>query len=86
MRAAPVVAHGDHLALERVEGSEQGRRAVPLVVMGHGSAAALLHRQAGLGPDNHNENPKPFIWTAKAADIQEKVKRARAALNNRHSA
>jgi len=36
--------------------------------------------------DQHNENPKPFIWTAKAADILEKVKRARAALNNRHSA
>ena len=36
--------------------------------------------------DQHNENPKPFIWTAKAADILEKVKRARTALNNRHSA
>jgi transposase len=34
----------------------------------------------------HNENPKPFIWTAKAADILEKVKRARRALHNRHSA
>ena len=28
--------------------------------------------------DRHNRNPKPFIWTAKAADILEKVKRARA--------
>ena len=28
----------------------------------------------------HNEEPKPFIWTAKASDILEKVKRARAAL------
>ena len=36
--------------------------------------------------DNHNENPKPFIWTAKAADILEKVKRARTALHNRQSA
>src|SRR6201993_5201932 len=36
--------------------------------------------------DHHNENPKPFIWTAKAADILEKVKRARAALHNRQSA
>jgi transposase len=36
--------------------------------------------------DHHNENPKPFIWTAKAADILEKVKRARTALHNRHSA
>jgi transposase len=31
--------------------------------------------------DRHNESPKPFIWTAKAADILEKVKRARAVLN-----
>jgi transposase len=36
--------------------------------------------------DHHNENPKPFIWTAKASDILEKVKRARAAQNNRQSA
>jgi len=36
--------------------------------------------------DRHNENPKPFIWTAKATDILEKVKRARTSLNNRHSA
>ncbi len=27
----------------------------------------------------HNTNPKPFVWTAKASDILEKVKRARAA-------
>lgn len=36
--------------------------------------------------DRHNENPKPFIWTARAGDILEKVKRARRALNKRHSA
>ncbi len=36
--------------------------------------------------DKHNQNPKPFIWTAKASDILEKVKRARRALDNRHSA
>jgi transposase len=36
--------------------------------------------------DCHNEHPKPFIWTAKAADILEKVKRARVALHNRPSA
>lgn len=35
---------------------------------------------------NHNQNPKPFIWTAKASDILEKVKRARKVLHNRHSA
>jgi len=33
--------------------------------------------------DKHNDNPKPFIWTAKASDILEKVKRARKALGNR---
>ena len=32
--------------------------------------------------DRHNENPKPFIWTAKVSDILEKVKRARRSLNN----
>ena len=31
--------------------------------------------------DRHNESPKPFIWTAKAADILEKVKRTRAVLD-----
>jgi len=36
--------------------------------------------------DRHNENPKPFIWTARASDILEKVKRARRALDKRHSA
>jgi transposase len=32
--------------------------------------------------DQHNERPKPFIWTAKASDILEKVKRARQTLLN----
>ena len=36
--------------------------------------------------DKHNDAPKPFIWTAKASDILEKVKRARAARDNRPSA
>jgi transposase len=36
--------------------------------------------------DRHNENPKPFIWTARAGDILEKVKRARRALNKHQSA
>ena len=30
---------------------------------------------------HHNQQPKPFIWTAKASDILEKVKRGRAALD-----
>jgi transposase len=45
-----------------------------------------LIMEIGAYIDQHNETPKPFIWTARAADILEKVKRARAALNNRHSA
>ena len=32
--------------------------------------------------DHHNERPKPFIWTASAKDILEKVKRARNTLVN----
>lgn len=32
--------------------------------------------------DQHNDHPKPFIWTATANDILEKVKRARKALVN----
>jgi len=36
--------------------------------------------------DQHNEQPRPFIWSAKAADIREKVKRARRTLDNPPSA
>jgi transposase len=36
--------------------------------------------------DKHNQRPKPFIWTAKASDILEKVKRAHRSLDNRRSA
>lgn len=32
--------------------------------------------------DHHNAHPKSFVWTKKAADILEKVARARKALNN----
>jgi transposase len=35
--------------------------------------------------DAHNENPKPFIWTAHANSIIEKVGRARVALNKTRS-
>jgi len=34
----------------------------------------------------HNDDPKPYIWTKKARDILEKVKRARARLDKLHSA
>ena len=36
--------------------------------------------------ETHNEEPAPFIWTAKACDILEKVKRGRAKLDNIQSA
>ena len=36
--------------------------------------------------DRHNHKPKPFIRTARASDILEKVKRARRALHKRQSA
>jgi transposase len=36
--------------------------------------------------EQHNAQPKPFIWTAKAKDILEKVKRGKAALLNCPSA
>jgi len=35
--------------------------------------------------DKHNENPKPFIWTAASKDFLAKVMRGKEALNNRHS-
>ena len=34
----------------------------------------------------HNDNPKSMVWTAKAEDILEKVRRARATLDNLQSA
>ena len=37
-------------AVEDVQGREQRGRAVPDIVVGHRTGAALLHRQAGLGP------------------------------------
>jgi transposase len=36
--------------------------------------------------DRHNQKPKPFIWTASACDILEKVKRARRSLLKGQSA
>ena len=35
--------------------------------------------------DQHNDNPNPYIWTAAASDILEKVKRARRTLDKRQS-
>jgi hypothetical protein len=32
--------------------------------------------------DDHNQETRPFVWTAKAPGLLDKVTRARAALNN----
>jgi len=47
----PVALHiaADHGSVEHVHRREQGGRPVALVVVGHGSGAALLEGQAGLG-------------------------------------
>jgi transposase len=34
--------------------------------------------------EHHNADPKPFVWTAQAADILEKVARGRQALESVH--
>jgi len=36
--------------------------------------------------DNHNVDPKPFVWTASAVSILEKVRRGRQALESLHFA
>ena len=40
----------DDRTVQHVERGEQRRRAMPFVIIGHRTGAALLHRQAGLGP------------------------------------
>lgn len=44
-----------------------------------------LKQAIGQYINNHNNNPKPFIWTATAKDILEKVKRGREKLNKLHT-
>ena len=39
----------EDLALKDIESGEQGGDAMPLVIVGHGSGATLLHRQSRLG-------------------------------------
>jgi hypothetical protein len=34
--------------------------------------------------ENHNTDPKPFIWTKSAGDILEKVARAKQTLESQH--
>jgi hypothetical protein len=42
-------ATADDAAVEHAEGGEQGGGAVPLIIVGHGLAAAWLQGQPGLG-------------------------------------
>jgi hypothetical protein len=48
--AVPLHALADHGAVENIQRREQGCGAVADIVVRHGPGAALLHRQAGLGP------------------------------------
>jgi hypothetical protein len=50
-----------------------------------GAASSKTIMAIGNYIDQHNQNPKPFIWTAKASDILEKVTRAQASLDKRLS-
>jgi hypothetical protein len=34
--------------------------------------------------ENHNADPKPFVWTKSASQILEKVARAKQALKSHH--
>jgi hypothetical protein len=46
------------------------------------------HRPGSRHPQSylaeHNDHPKPFVWTAKATDIIEKVRRGKQALESEH--
>src|ERR1700730_3180652 len=42
-------ATSDHGSIQRVQGGEEGRRPMPLIVMSHRAAAPLLDGQTGLG-------------------------------------
>ena len=46
-------------------------------------AVMELQRAIRHSMDRHNQKPKPYLWTAQATDILEKVKRAWAALRAR---
>jgi hypothetical protein len=49
LMAMALHAAADDLALEDIEGGEQGGGTVSFVIVGHGGTASFLHRQAGLG-------------------------------------
>jgi hypothetical protein len=52
-----------------------------------GSFTSVPELEQAIGDyiDQHNDNPLPFVWTAEAEKIIEKVGRARLALNKARS-
>src|SRR3954453_2781383 len=58
----PLGAAADDGAIEHVQGGEQGRGAVPLVVVRHGACTTTLQRQPWLGagaPGSGSSRPPP---------------------------
>src|SRR5262245_62193631 len=49
-------ASPDYLAVQHIQGGKQGRGAIALVVVGHGTGTTLLHGQSRLG------TVKAWIW------------------------
>src|SRR5215831_6148640 len=45
----PFLAQTEHLTISGIQGGEQGRRAIALVIMRHSLATSGFERQAGLG-------------------------------------
>ena len=69
---------------------------VPVQHRAHAGDCIDEHREEGRERDDlataiqeyvsvHNKNPKPFIWTAKAADILQKVIRANSQLSSKQN-
>ncbi len=66
LMAVAVVAHGDHLAIERVERPEQSRHAIALVVVSHGSAAGATPVASGPGPVSGFFHRRIARWRTRA--------------------
>jgi hypothetical protein len=80
-------AHSFSLQARQQQLAQHGRTILPRPDRESAAARRLYQRRSS--PRMHprlcrrtNRQPKPFIWTAKANDILEKVKRAKANLNN----
>ena len=57
-----------------------GERLIPKTVANVAELEAAIQEYL----DNHNVDPKPFVWTASAVSILEKVRRGRQALESLH--